>query len=242
MKLIHFLFFALFAISCSAQNYDVISKVREKQLEVQNQNNALDFNRVKEELAIKGEKMGPFTYGIFPYPDYDSISKNTFAGIGTLGNFYGIDVNGKKVVYTSFFEGKSKLNKYRVKEKDNVFFTIAVLTDFIDDKDFSSMKSQIVSRNFPDAIGQGYIKTKNNQIDFSAFITIENEQFAIVNMKLYNLKYGKIILIAPQKDGSLRSIQIKENQDLTTENLKKYMEQLLQKSEIIEFYTNNNTI
>ncbi|SNV51048.1 Uncharacterised protein [Chryseobacterium taklimakanense] len=242
MKLTRFLFFSLFAISCSAQNYDVISKVREKQLEVQNQNNALDFNRVKEELAIKGEKMGPFTYGIFPYPDYDSISKNTFAGIGTLGNFYGIDVNGKKVVYTSFFEGKSKLNKYRIKGKDNVFFTIAVLTDFVDDKEFSSMKSQIVSRNFPDAIGQGYIKTKNNQIDFSAFITIENEQFAIVNMKLYNLKYGKIILIAPQKDGSLRSMQIQENQDLTTENLKKYLEQLLHIPEIIDFYSNSNTI
>ena len=58
----------------------------------------------------------------------------------------------------------------------------------------------------------------------------------------YNLKYGKIILIAPQKDGSLRSMQIQENQDLTTENLKKYLEQLLHIPEIIDFYSNSNTI
>lgn len=240
LKLIFFLTF-IFSYFY-AQNTEEISKIRKKQLQVQNQDNTLDFKRLKEELNEKKESVGPFNYGVFPYPDYDSISKKTFAGLGTAGNFYGLNLNEKKIVYTSFFEGKSKINSYRVKEANNVFFAIAVLTDFIDEKDYTSMKSQIVSRNFPDAIGQGFIKTKDNKIDFSAFITIENDQFAIVNMKLYNLKYGKIILIAPQKDGSLRSIQLKENIDLTNQNLKSYLEQTLKKQEIVEFFTNKNTI
>lgn len=134
------------------------------------------------------------------------------------------------------------MNNYRVKENNRIFFTILVLTDFIDEKDFNSMKSQIVSRNFPDVIGQGYIKTKKNKIDFSAFVTLENDEFAIINMKLYNLKYGNIILIAPQKDGSLRSIQILADENLTTENIKSNIEKLLKKEPVRTFFTNKNVI
>lgn len=226
-----------------AQDKALNSKIREKQLNFQNQENVLDFKRMQKELSEKDSIIkGPFTYGIFPYPDYDSISKKTFSGIGTLGNFYGINLDGKKIVYTSFSENKNSLNSYRVKENNKIFFSILVLTDFIDEKDFTSMKSQIVSRNFPDVIGQGFIKTKQNKIDFSAFITLENDEFAIVNMKLYNLKYGNILLIAPQKDGSLRSLQIKEDISLTTENLKSYLENLLTKPEIKTFFLNKNAI
>lgn len=237
-----FLFSMVFAL-ISAQNKEEISNLRKKQIQVQNQENALDLKRVPEELESEGKTdRGPFNYGVFPYPVYDSISKNTFSGIGTAGNPFGLNLNGKKIVYTSFSENKSRINSYRVQEKDNVFFVIAVLTDYIDTDKFTTSKAQIVSRNFPDVIGQGYINTRNERIDFSAFITIEDDQFAIVNMKLYNLKYGKFILIAPQKDGSLRSLQIKEDLNLTSENLKNQLEQLFKKEEIAEFFNNKNTI
>ena len=196
----------------------------------------------KELLETDSINKGPFTYGIFPYPDYDSISSKSFSGIGTTGNFYGINLEGKKIVYASFSENINTLNNYRVRENNQIFFTILVLTDFVDEKDFTSMKSQIVSRNFPDVIGQGYIKTKSNKIDFTAFITLENEQFAIVNLKLYNLKYGNVILIAPQKDGSLRSIQVKNTRNITNESLKSNLDELLRKQEIIQFFTNTNVI
>ncbi|WP_312205801.1 hypothetical protein [Epilithonimonas hominis] len=244
MKKILFVFYvSFFSILNYAQDKELNSQIREKQLQIQNQDNALDFKRMEKELSEKDSiNKGPFTYEIFPYPDYDSISTKTFSGVGTAGNFYGINLNGKKIVYTSFSENKSKLNNYRVKENNRIFFTILVLTDFIDEKDFTSMKSQIVSRNFPDVIGQGYIKTKKNTIDFSAFVTLENDEFAIVNMKLYNLKYGNLILIAPQKDGSLRSYQIRENQSLTSENLRTYLEQILKRQDVISFFINKNTI
>ena len=226
-----------------AQNRTLVSQIREKQLNYQNNEDKLDFKRMQKELLETDSiNKGPFTYGIFPYPDYDSISSKSFSGIGTTGNFYGINLEGKKIVYASFSENINTLNNYRVRENNQIFFTILVLTDFVDEKDFTSMKSQIVSRNFPDVIGQGYIKTKSNKIDFTAFITLENEQFAIVNLKLYNLKYGNVILIAPQKDGSLRSIQVKNTRNITNESLKSNLDELLRKQEIIQFFTNTNVI
>lgn len=243
MKNLIILFALMIPFVSYAQNKKLNSEIRTKQLKLQNQENALDFKRLQKELSEKDSiNKGPFTYGIFPYPDYDSISKKTFSGIGTTGNFYGINLNAKKIVYTSFSENKNSLNNYRVKENNRIFFTIVVLTDFIDDKNFNSMKSQIVSRNFPDVIGQGYIKTKENKIDFSAFVTLENDEFAIINMKLYNLKYGNIILIAPQKEGSLRSIQILADENLTTENIKMNIEKLLKNQQIKSFFTNENVI
>lgn len=243
MKLILPLLFLFFKITVFAQSNETLKNVRAKQLQVQNQEEYLDFERMKKELSEKdGINKGPFTYEVFPYPDYDSISNKTFSGIATLANFYGINLNGKKIVYTSFSENKNKLNSYRIKENNRIFFTILVLTDYVDEKDFSSMKTQIVSRNFPDVIGQGFIKTQKNKIDFSAFATIENDEFAIVNMKLYNLKYGNFILIAPQKDGSLRILQIKPQSELTSDILKKYIEGLLETKQTIEFFINDKTI
>lgn len=61
-------------------------------------------------------------------------------------------------------------------------------------------------------------------------------------MKLYNLKYGNVILIAPQKDGSLRSIQIKSEKNLTSTTLKNFVDELLKRENIVEFFTNKNTI
>ena len=243
MKLHLTLTLAFIASLSFAQSSENIQKVRDKQLKVQNQNQDLDFKRMEEELKVTGKDSGPFTYGVFPYPIYDSIQKGGFKGVGTLGNFFGLKLQNKRIVYTSFVENNwNALNSHKVKNKDRVFFTILVLTDFIDDKEYTSSKMNIVSRNFPDVIGQGFIKTSNNRIDFSAFTTLEKEDFAIVNMKLYHLKYGNIILIAPQKDGSLRSMQINNTTDLTSETLKTYVDQLIQQPETVNFFINEKTI
>ncbi|MGN7866031.1 hypothetical protein [Chryseobacterium sp. 22458] len=225
-----------------AQSIGTLQKVREKQLKIQNKPEFLDFKRMEEELRNQTKDDKPLTYGIFPYPVYDSIQKDGFRGAGTYGNFFGLDLKGKKIVYSSFGEKRSDLNSHKVKDQDRIFFTILVLTDFIDTKEYTSNKTQIVSRNFPDMIGQGFIKTSRNKIDFTAFTTLENDDFAIVNMKLYHLKYGNVILIAPQKDGSLRSMQISSRPDLTAETLKQFVQQLILKPEITDFFINENTI
>lgn len=138
-----------------------------------------------------------------------------------------------------FFIGKNDLNKDRLNTmKNEVFFEILVLTDTIDNVNHKLNQSMVTSRNHPDYLGQGFIKTKNNRIDFIAFQTAENNAYAIVNARLFDLNYGKTVLIAPQKDQSLRSLQIKSPQ-ITSDSIIPYTNQLLMDKKIIEFFNKN---
>lgn len=100
---------------------------------------------------------------------------------------------------------------------------------------------QIISRNNPDYIGQGFFKTKTDEIDYIAFLTANRDEYAIVNMRLFNLKNGRIILIAPQKDGSLRSMQL-ETPILSDKELSDYINKILQQDNVKIFFNNGNNI
>ncbi len=142
----------------------------------------------------------------------------------------------------SFIVEKNELNKNRLNDKkDDVFFQIIVLTDTTDNENYALHQSAVLSRNHPDYLGQGFIKTQSNRIDYLAFQTAENDAFAIVNTRLYNLNFGKTILIAPQKDKTLRSLQIKSPQ-MTSLSLKKSTEDLLNQKEIIDFFQKEGNI
>ncbi|MEN2284474.1 hypothetical protein AAGF08_20180, partial [Algoriphagus sp. SE2] len=144
-------------------------------------------------------------------------------------------------VFSSFIVNDSPYYE-ALNGKDKVFFTLITVTDTVDLEGYSTHRLQVVSRNHPDYIGQGYIKTTQNPIDFMAFITPEGNDYAIVNMRLFHLNYGNIIIIAPQKDGTLRSLQLKEkelNSDILDDFIKS---DLLKRQKIIEFLTNDNVI
>ena len=118
------------------------------------------------------------------------------------------------------------------------------MSNFYNDTNINAENFQVnvVSRNHPDYLGQGMIKTKNEKIEFVAFITAERKQFAIVNSRLFDLELGRTILIAPQKDGSLRSMQIKSEEIIDFKNLKNYNQSLINDKKIIEFFNSENTI
>lgn len=96
---------------------------------------------------------------------------------------------------------KTKVNEPYLKDKPNeVFFTVVVSTDIeIDTIDYSHARGIISSRNNPHYIREGWIKTKNDSVDYVAFITADRNSYAIVNMRLLDLKNGNIILINPKK-------------------------------------------
>ncbi|HLT52514.1 MAG TPA: hypothetical protein VKZ97_01395, partial [Flavobacteriaceae bacterium] len=102
-------------------------------------------------------------------------------------------------------------------------------------------KSIAISRNHPDYLAQGFVKTKTQTIDYVAFTTAENTAYAIVNTRLFDLSFGKAILIAPQKDGTLKSLQIK-SPDLTSNSVMEYTFTLKNKPKIIKFFNNKDTI
>jgi hypothetical protein len=104
------------------------------------------------------------------------------------------------------------------------------------------MESSASSRNHPNYIGQGSINTKGNRIDFISFLTADRKNFAIVNLRLFDLDQGRIILIAPQQDGSLRSMQI-EAPPLTSKTVEPYLiDNLTQQSKVISFFSKDGNI
>ena len=206
-----------------------------------------DLDLFKEDLKNLNNNLHLLLeYGVFPEPKYDLIGKGSFTGLGNYsapgGEAYEYKIENKTILYNSFFVSKNELNKmFLGDKKDEVFFQIIILTDLVDTVNYSHSSSQVLSRNHPDYIGQGSFKTKNNKIDYLAFITANRNSYAVINMRLFDLQMGKTILIAPQTDKSFRSLQIKSPQ-LTKDELDEYTEKLLTQNEIRDFFTKNGNI
>lgn len=206
-----------------------------------------DLELFNEDLEFMDDELtGPFVSGVFPVPRYDLIGKGSFTGVGSFGYFgqkgYYKTVKDKVLLYNSFSVKKNTVNNDYLGSLDNeVFFQIIVLTNYIDTINFRHCSSEMISRNHPDYLGQGYFKTLNNQIDYSAFITAERKSFAIINTRLFDLSYGKTILIAPQKDKSLRSLQIKLP-EMSTNEIDTYTDSLLKERNVIDFFTYQGNI
>lgn len=208
-----------------------------------NRNDSLkwDMEMFNSELSEKFEpSIVPINYGVFPNPDYNLLGEGSFKGLGVAGTHK--KLGDKTVQYTSFFAKKNELNKNDLGDRNNdVFFNIIILTDTLDTKNYNLKSGAIVSRNHPNYIGQGSIITKENKIDFVAFHTIEQDAYGIVNMRLFNLRYGNTILIAPQKDQSLRSLQL-DMPNLEFEQVDTKMDDLLKMDNVNSFFTQPNNI
>ena len=214
---------------------------REQYLDSRNDSTTWDnemLNNDKQMIGI-GE-FGPFELGVFPVPKYELLGNDSFKGLGSKGEDY--QVGNKTVVMNSFFVGKNEINKKRLEDKnDDVFFHILVLTDTLDTENYNLNKSIAISRNHPDYVAQGFVKTKTNTLDYFAFVTAEGDSYAIINTRLFNLNLGKTILIAPQKDGTLRSLQIK-SPELTSKTIIKYTESLTNEEKVFKFFNEKDAI
>ncbi|TNE53824.1 MAG: hypothetical protein EP338_09860 [Bacteroidetes bacterium] len=182
----------------------------------------------------------PIKTGVYPTPNYDLVGEGSFGGVGMHGLSGGIDMEKKigerTILYNSFFVKSSDVTESFVGEKkDRVFFQILVLTDFVDTTNYTHLHKWMVSRNHPDYIGQGFFKTQNNKIDYLAFLTAEQHAYAIVNMRLFDLSKGRTILIAPQKDGSLRSMQW-DAPALSSTEIDAYTDELIREQKVIDFF------
>ena len=209
----------------------------------QNRNDSLKWDL--ETLTFDLENIdintaSPIEYGVFPVPKYKLLGVNSFKGLGVSGDH--VTVKNKNVVYKSFWVNLNELNKYKLSDKKSeVFFNIVVLTDSLDLQNKPISYSEVISRNHPDYMGQGMVRTKHSKIEYVAFTTADNNSYAIVNTRLFDLKFGKTILIAPQTDKSLRSLQV-EMPVLEFEALENYISNLLEEKKVIEFFTKKGTI
>lgn len=193
-----------------------------------------------DKLFIEAGDFGPMSLGAFPVPKYELLGKDSFKGIGNNGEV--VTLHGKKIVVNSFFVNRSQLNAAELKDrKDDVFFHILILTDTLDEVNDKLAQSIVVSRNHPDYIGQGFVQTKNNRIDYLSFLASERGAYAIVNTRLFDLKEGKTILLAPQKDKSLRSLQLQTPVKSSAE-IVNYTRELLKQDQVVNFFLNRANI
>lgn len=247
-KILSILILSIIIFSCSyrpseikPENEQWDSLKREQYLGYRNDSSTWDKEMLENDKQFIGiGDFGPFELGAFPVPNYDIIGEGSFKGMGTL--YEEFQLNDKNILMNGFSVGRNELNKGRLKNmKDEVFFQILVLTDTIDSVNYKLNQSIVISRNHPDYLGQGFIKTKNNRIDYFAFQTAENNSYAIINTRIFDLSFGKVILIAPQKDKSLRSLQIKSTQ-MTSDSIVQFINKLLMNKKIIDFFENNENI
>lgn len=184
--------------------------------------------------------LGPFEIGIYPVTKYETLGQGSFNGLRTINEAFSI--NKKNVLMSSFFVKSNTLNKNKLGDaSDDLFFQILVLSDTLDNQNYNLNKNITLSRNHPDYLGQGFVQTKNNRIDYLAFTTAEENAYAIVNGRIFDLTYGQTILIAPQKDMTLRSFQIRST-PMTSDSILNYTSQLITKKNIIAFFDNDQNI
>jgi len=184
---------------------------------------------IDKEDAKKGAGR-PMVVGAFPVPRYDLAGKGAYAGFGAMGN---IDYpwHDHYIAAAAFSVNRSSVNEAFIGDReDEVFFHILVLSD----KKDSSAGALVASRNLPHATAQGVIKTSKAEIDYVAFQTADRNAYAIVNMRLFDLRAGRVVIIAPQKDGTLRSMQV-EAPTLESKGLKDFDAKLLKEPRIVKF-------
>lgn len=244
-QLLIFLISVIFFVGCSNEknvNKNAWSKAkRSEHLENIKDSTTWDLKLfVNDKRDVDLGDIGPFEVGTFPVPKYDLVGIESFKGLGSKGGIF--HIGSKNLLMNSFYIMENELNKDRLNGgKDEIFFQILILTDTIDDTNYNLSKSIAISRNHPDYLGQGFLRTKNNRIDYMAFQTAENNAYAIINTRIFDLNFGKTVLIAPQKDRTLKSLQI-QSPKLTFDSILKYTEDLIESEEIIEFFEKKGTI
>lgn len=84
-------------------------------------------------------------------------------------------------------------------------------------------------------MGQGQFNTKDSKVDYIAFLTADRNNYAIVNGRLFNLRLGRTVLIAPQKDGTFRSMRI-DSPLMSADDIRTYVDSLITEPKVRSFF------
>lgn len=102
-----------------------------------------------------------------------------------------------------------RVGEYENPESEKIIdkLTLLVLTN---DKD-AEETTMVDSRNYPYLTAQGIVKVKNNEFDWVFAASPDGFSILMLNMKLFDLRFGETIIIYPQTDKSFLFDQIKDS-------------------------------
>lgn len=100
--------------------------------------------------------------------------------------------------------------------------TLLVLSNDINTEE----NTLVDSRNYPYLTAQGYFLVNDNEYDWVFSASPDGYSILILNMKLFDLRFGETIIIYPQEDNSFLYNQIKDSPN-NYENFEVYKEVII---------------
>ncbi|MGR3809141.1 hypothetical protein [Jiulongibacter sp. NS-SX5] len=102
-----------------------------------------------------------------------------------------------------------RIGEYENPESEKIIdkLTLLVLTN---DKD-AEESTLVESRNYPYLTAQGTFTVKNHEYDWVFSSSPDDYATLLLNMKLFDLRFGETVIIFPQKDESFTYIQIDDS-------------------------------
>lgn len=203
-----FLLLAIALYSCTETSQRE-SETGEKKINATEPKDNIDWKQFQNDMKFVHEDYNlPLGNSVFPVSEYESSGNGNLEKVIQLGDHQ--YVQQSVFVYqgdynATFFEG--------VKDPDQelVFFTLLVKNTHHD----STNQIMSTSRNHPTYLAQGVLTVENKQkIKWLASHNAEEENdMAIVNMKHFDLTKGRLVIVHPMEDGSLRFEQIDVQQE-----------------------------
>lgn len=171
----------------------------------------------------------------FPSP----VAKYKSPG-GTL-KFTKLNIENKHIHGYSIGWAKGDFNAHLFQKNQDpvrIYFNILIL---MDDPKEELRAAQIVSRNHPHYLATGSQKTKIGKVDWAQMALADDSNYAIVSQRIFDLNYGRTILVAPQKDGSLRFLQLSSVDSFKDLNAF-LVDEVAPDQKVIDFFLNPNAI
>lgn len=181
--------------SFKAQNESPMKAIDRKE-HIENQYNIskIDINMLSEDILHFDKNNNlPLNYIPFPVAKYDYFYDNSFKGLQSF-----VFTKPYKKGRLVFFVGISpKVSKNLFEDNFEILLCIGFYSEMEIEEINQSIKANISSRNHPDYLFSGSFNNLNLNHEFVSFKTFEGASFAVVNMKLFNLAEGNLILITP---------------------------------------------
>lgn len=173
-----------------------------------------------------------------PVPSYENFNGSIQWPEFKIGN--------RTISSSCLLWGRCVVNEELFSNRDHTlrsYFNIFVLTD----RSGEGTKSlSMASRNYPHVFSSGKQTTSVGVVDWAHVGFADGNNYALINARIFDLKFGRTILVAPQKNGSLRFMQLKSPDTCRSggegELLKNYVEVLKEKPEVIDFFTSPNAL
>lgn len=188
----------------------------------------IDWQQFATDLKYYPDSSGyPVHPGVFPTEVYDSE--------GNGSKWFETTINGRHFIARSVFVYRGSYNKWLFTEakESMVYFTILVRTDVKADNDVF-----VSSRNHPVYVAEGNIKMEGTGVDWVAIQPSDAAGSALVNMRYFDLSAGRLVIVCPQLDKSLRFLQV-TTPFLDEESVENYVIQSSQTKDWTDFVQAN---